>query len=57
MLRLTGRLGGGDLAQTLAVKRREIDRIDVKRRKAAGADGLCDDLAREGKQAGADTRS
>src|SRR5208282_747582 len=41
---------GCGLSETLAVKCREIDRIDVKRRKATAADGLGDNLAREGKQ-------
>src|ERR1700724_2634141 len=45
-----GRHLGGGLADTLAVKRGEIDRIDVKRRKAARAHGVGDNLARERKQ-------
>src|ERR1700732_3654296 len=45
-----GRLRGGGVAESLAVKRREIDRIDVQWRKATPANGVGDDLAREGEQ-------
>ena len=45
-----GRRRGGGLAETLAIERREIDRINVERRIAAAANRLGDNLAREGKQ-------